>query len=210
PATNLDPPPFLPMKIDWDAPLTMDDGLVLRADVFRPSDDRRHPVILSYGPYAKGLSFQEGYKSNWARLIKAAPEVLEGSSNKYQCWELVDPEKWVPDGYACVRVDSRGAGRSPGVIDSWYKRQILCMQHGVGERGARSVVTGEPVAGPETLAPEVLAKNTTDPAGEALRRRVVDDYYRSRMVDFGRIEAPLLSAANWAGQGLHPRVNDEG
>jgi len=63
------------MKIEWDAPVAMDDGLVLRADVFRP-DEGRHPVILSYGPYAKGLSFQEGYKSMWARLIKAAPEVL--------------------------------------------------------------------------------------------------------------------------------------
>ena len=276
------------MQIQWDAPIAMDDGLVLRADVFRPDDERRHPVILSYGPYAKGLSFQEGYKSMWARLTKAAPEVLEGSSNKYQCWELVDPEKWVPDGYVCVRVDSRGAGRSPGVIDiwspreardlyhciewaaaqpwsngkvglngisyfatnqwqvgalrpphlaalciwegfsdyyrelarhggilsgfteSWYERQILHMQHGVGERGARSVVTGKPVAGPETLPPEVLAKNTTDPAGEALRRPLVDGYYRERMVDFSRIEAPLLSAANWGGQGLHPRGNYEG
>jgi len=276
------------MRIDWDASIGMDDGLVLRADVFRPADHHRHPVILSYGPYAKGLSFQEGYKANWARLVSAAPEVLEGSSNNYQCWELVDPEKWVPDGYVCVRVDSRGAGRSPGRIDiwspreakdlyhciewaaaqpwsngkiglngisyfatnqwqvgalrpphlaalciwegfsdyyrelarhggilsgfieSWYGRQILGMQHGVGERGARSVVTGEAVAGPETLAPSELAKNTADPAGEALRRRLVDDYYRERMVDFAKIEAPLLSAANWGGQGLHPRGNHEG
>ncbi len=83
----------------------------------------RHPVILSYGPYAKGLSFQEGYKSNWARLTKAAPEVLKGSSNRYQNWELVDPEKWVPDGYICVRVDSRGAGRSPGYLDIWSPRE---------------------------------------------------------------------------------------
>src|SRR5437899_4499194 len=117
------------MRIEWDAPIPMDDGVVLRADVFRPSDERRHPVILSYGPYAKGLSFQEGYKSNWARLIKAAPEVLEGSSNKYQCWELVDPEKWVPDGYACGRVDSRGAGRSPGVIDIWSAREARDLYH---------------------------------------------------------------------------------
>src|SRR5256886_10376351 len=111
------------MRIEWDARITMDDGLGLRADVFRPSDDRRHPVILSYGPYAKGLAFQEGYPSMWARLTKSAPEVLEGSSNRYQCWELVDPEKWVPQGYACVRVDSRGAGRSPGVIDIWSARE---------------------------------------------------------------------------------------
>ncbi len=36
----------------------------------------------------------------------------------------VDPEKWVPDGYACVRIDSRGAGRSPGVLDPWSPREI--------------------------------------------------------------------------------------
>src|SRR5690349_23654631 len=87
------------MKIDWDAPFRMDDGVVLRADVFRPAGEGRHPVILSYGPYGKGLAFQEGYPANWARLTKAAPEVLEGSSNRYQVWELVDPEKRVPDGY---------------------------------------------------------------------------------------------------------------
>jgi hypothetical protein len=275
------------MQIDRDAAIPMDDGLVLRADVFRP-EAGRHPVILSYGPYAKGLAFQEGYAANWARLVKAAPEVLEGSSNRHQCWELVDPEKWVPDGYACVRVDSRGAGRSPGVIDiwspreardlyqciewaaaqpwsngkvglngisyfatnqwqaaalrpphlaalcvwegfadyyrelirhggilsqfteAWYPRQVLRVQHGVGERGPKSRVTGEAVAGPETLAPEVLAKNASDPAREALERELVDDYYRERMVDFARIEAPLLSAANWGGMGLHPRGNFEG
>ena len=111
------------MRIDWDVPIQMDDGIVLRADIFQPVVERRHPVILSYGPYAKGLSFQEGYKGNWARLTKIAPEVLEGSSNKYQNWELVDPEKWVPDGYACVRVDSRGAGRSPGILDVWSPRE---------------------------------------------------------------------------------------
>jgi hypothetical protein len=48
------------MRIDWDVPITMDDGLVLRADVYRPPQDGKYPVILSYGPYAKGLAFQEG------------------------------------------------------------------------------------------------------------------------------------------------------
>ena len=111
------------MKIDWDAPIEMDDGIVLRADVFRPVAEGRYPVIMSYGPYAKGLSMQEGYKSQWMRIVKAAPDVLEGSSNKHQNWELFDPEKWVPEGYALVRVDSRGAGRSPGMLDVWSARE---------------------------------------------------------------------------------------
>ena len=91
----------------------MDDGLVLKADVFRPSKEGRYPVILTYGPYAKGLPFQTGYPSCWQRMEREHPDVTRGSSNKYQNWEVVDPEKWVPHDYVCVRVDSRGCGRSP-------------------------------------------------------------------------------------------------
>src|SRR5207253_11156956 len=36
---------------------------------------------------------------------------------------VVDPDKWVPDGYACVRVDSRGCGRSPGYVELWSARE---------------------------------------------------------------------------------------
>ena len=131
------------MHIDWDTPITMEDGLVLRADVFRPPGAGTYPVILSHGPYAKGLSFQEGYKGNWARLIKAAPEVLRGSSNTFQNWELVDPEKWVPDGYACVRVDSRGAGRSPGHLDVWSPRETQDLYQCIAWAGTQRWSSGK-------------------------------------------------------------------
>jgi predicted acyl esterase len=111
------------MRVDWDVPITMDDGLVLRADVFRPIAEGRYPVILSYGPYAKGLAFQDGYPSAWQRMVEQHPDVAAGSSNLYQSWEVVDPEKWVPAGYACVRVDSRGCGCSPGFIDHFSPRE---------------------------------------------------------------------------------------
>ena len=111
------------MRVEWDVPIRMDDGAELRADIFRPPDDDAHPVILSYGPYAKGLSFQEGYPDQWAIMVREHPDVAAGSSNEYQNWEVVDPEKWVPDGYACVRVDSRGAGRSPGHLDPFSPRE---------------------------------------------------------------------------------------
>ena len=111
------------MRIDWDVPITMDDGLVLRADVFRPVKEGKYPVILSYGPYAKGLAFQDGYPSAWQRMAEKHPDVTAGSSNLYQSWEVVDPEKWVPHDYACVRVDSRGAGCSPGLIDHFSPRE---------------------------------------------------------------------------------------
>ena len=69
------------MRIDWDVPIVADDGLVMRADVYRPDDDERHPVILSYGPYAKGLAFQEGYPSAWERMVEQHPDVAAGSTN---------------------------------------------------------------------------------------------------------------------------------
>ena len=53
------------IAIDWDVPITMDDGTVLRADVFRPADNGQYPVLMSYGPYAKGLPFGEGYPRAW-------------------------------------------------------------------------------------------------------------------------------------------------
>jgi len=78
---------------------------------------------LSYGPYAKGLPFQDGYPDQWRIMTSGHPEVMAGSSGRYQNWEVADPEKWVPDGYAIVRVDSRGCGRSPGFVDVFSRRE---------------------------------------------------------------------------------------
>lgn len=114
------------MVIEWDAPIAMDDGLVLRADIYRPLGGGRHPVLMTHGPYAKGLSFQEGFAFAWTQLERDHPEDLKGSSNKYQSWETPDPESWTRDwGYVCIRVDSRGAGRSPGRLDCFSPRETL-------------------------------------------------------------------------------------
>jgi len=276
------------MRIDWDVEIEMDDGLVLRADVFRPIKDGRYPVILSYGPYAKGLAFQDGYPSAWQRMAERHPDVPAGSSNLYQSWEVVDPEKWVPHDYVCVRVDSRGAGCSPGVIDhfspretrdfyeciewagvqpwsngkvglngisyyginqwhvaslepphlaamciwegaadwyrdmthhggilctfweNWYDMQVKTVQYGSGERGKRSRVHGELVCGPELLSDAELARNRSDFGRDILAHPLDDDYHRARSPIWAKVKVPLLSAANWGGQGLHPRGNFEG
>jgi len=276
------------MVIERDVPVPADDGTVLRADVFRPAGRGRYPVLLSYGPYAKGLAFQDGYADQWRLMTAQHPDVTRGSSSVHQNWETADPERWVPDGYACVRVDSRGAGRSPGMLEpfspretrdlhdciewagrqpwstgrvglngisyyamnqwtvaglapphlaaicvwegaadfyrdathhggilctfcaNWYGKQVTVVQHGTGERGPRSRVTGEPVAGPETLSEAALAAARVD-FGAQIRSRPLDgEFYRQRSADYAAITVPLLSAANWGGQGLHSRGNFEG
>jgi predicted acyl esterase len=276
------------MRIEWDAPIEMDDGLTLRADVFRPEKEGRYPAILSYGPYGKGLAFQDGYRTAWEIMARENPDALAGSSNRYQNWEVVDPEKWVPDGYAVIRVDSRGAGRSPGCLchnnaretrdiclciewaagqpwcsgkvgmngisyyasnqwraaaaqpphlaaicawegwndcyresarhggiicsfrKNWQDMQVKTVQHGQGERGAKSRVTGELVCGPETLTEQQLVENREDMWRAFLSRELDGPYYRERSADLSKVEVPLLSAANWGGQGLHTRGNFEG
>ena len=131
------------MRIDWDMPIQMDDGIVLRCDVYRPVKPGNYPVILTYGPYGKWLHFEDLYTEQWQRMCENHPEVPAGSTNKYQCWEVVDPEKWVPDGYACVRVDSRGAGRSPGVIDIWSLREAQDLAHCVEWAGVQPWSNGK-------------------------------------------------------------------
>ena len=100
------------MRIDWDMPITMDDGVVLRCDVFRPVKKGRYPVLLSHGPYGKWLHFEDGYKTAWERMEEKHPDVMAGSTNKYQSWEVCDPEKWVPDGYVvCASIRAAAAVR---------------------------------------------------------------------------------------------------
>ena len=276
------------MRILWDVPVRVSDGATLRADVFLPLAEGDYPVLLTHGPYAKGLAFQEGYPSAWQTMADGHPDVIAGSTNKYQNWEVVDPEKWVPEGYAIMRVDSRGCGTSPGRIDhfspretqdfydaiewaaaqpwsngkiglngvsyyginqwqvaslqpphlaamcvwegaadfyrdmthhggilstfwaNWSDMQVKTVQHGIGERGRRSRVTGTLVCGDELLDEATLSANRIDFGKEIYTHSLDDDYHRARSPDWKRVITPFLSCANWAGQGLHTRGNFEG
>ncbi len=276
------------MRITWHQPIPADDGLVLRADVYRPIEDGQYPVILTYGVYGKGLAYQEGYPQQWQKMVEDHPEILVGSTNKYQNWEVTDPERWVPHGYAIVRVDSRGAGWSPGFMDCnspreikdlyqciewagtqpwsngkvgmlgisyyasnqwrvagmhpphlaaiipwegqndryrdsgyhggilsqfqerWAKIQVANVQYGRGEQAKKNPNTGESVAGPVTLSEEELAKNRVNVYEELKKHPLDDEWHRQRSADLSQVTVPLLSCANWGGQGIHPRGNFNG
>ena len=276
------------MLIEWDVPIEMDDGLQLRADIFRPTGPGPYPVLLSHGPYAKGASFQTGYAATWDRLAADYPEVTRNTTNKYQNFEVVDPERWVPHGYGCIRVDSRGAGRSPGYLNplsaretqdlrdciewagtlpwcngkvglagisyyaqnqwqvaatqpphlaamsvweggsdwyreharhggilstfgqQWYENIVAPMQYGRGTKGLSNPVTGQLASGDVTLDEQTLAANRIDYGALIAAHVLDDDTTRERGAELEKVSVPLLSAANWGGQGLHLRGNVEG
>ena len=241
------------------------------------------------GPYGKGLPYREAhFAPMWQWLISNHPEILDGSSGEFMVWETVDPERWVPAGYAVVRVDSRGAGRSPGIMDiwspqetrdlyeciewagtqswssgkvglcgvsyyamnqwwvaslepphlaamipwegandyyreishhggilsneffgkSWYERQCLSLQH--GKPGLRDPWLQDSVTGPEALDEDKLRQRRINTPAENRNHPLDGDWHGERSAQFGRILTPLLSAANWAGFGLHERGNFEG
>jgi predicted acyl esterase len=101
-----------------DVRIPLRDGTYVCADIFRPADDAQHPIVMNKGFYGK--SFEHGTIGN--DEVADEKEELEDryfSGNpdglQYENHESVDSSVWVPQGYVCIRVDSRGVGNSPGL-----------------------------------------------------------------------------------------------
>ncbi len=101
-----------------DVAVTMSDGVTLRANVFRPEAPGRYPVVMAMGAYGKDVHFEDAFNPQWQVLKRVYPGLdTEGSTGRYLRWEVVDPERWVPEGFVVIQVDSRGTGRSEGYLD---------------------------------------------------------------------------------------------
>ena len=97
-------PRKMKLIIEKDVQIPLRDGTLIYADVFRPNFRERVPVILNAGPYQKDK-------------LWIPPADLEEKANPHMNWETANPEWWCPRGYACVRIDMRGSGKSPGKSD---------------------------------------------------------------------------------------------
>jgi putative CocE/NonD family hydrolase len=84
------------ITIELDVPVPMRDGTVLRADVFRPAQEGRFPVLLSRGPYDKSF-----------------------------LWDgVLDFKSAVRAGYVVINQDTRGRFASDGEWLPWkYERE---------------------------------------------------------------------------------------
>jgi putative CocE/NonD family hydrolase len=92
--------------IERNVPCTVRDGVDLATDVFRPDDDRRHPVLLQRTPYDKGF-----HPFTWA---------------------ATDPLRMVEAGYAVAIQDVRGRFASGGTYDDLYLHEAADGADAVG------------------------------------------------------------------------------
>ena len=103
--------------IEKDVPISLSDGHVVYCNVFRP-EGRTVPPLVVFTPYGKNSDVAVDFKRYWDVVLRDHPEVVQsGSTGKYLTWEVPDPERWVPAGYAIVVVDARGTGKSPGFYE---------------------------------------------------------------------------------------------
>lgn len=123
--------------VEWDVPITMSDGTVLRANIFRPAGpdgapiDEPTPVVLSLTPYTKLISTLASIameNPEFAPIVDDLGNILDFGAPFDGITELAAPaaqlgrvfgvnRDLVQNGYTQVVVDVRGTGFSHGQWD---------------------------------------------------------------------------------------------
>jgi putative CocE/NonD family hydrolase len=109
---NVSQPRDHKLIVEKDVQIPMRDGTLLYADIFRPETADKVPAIMNISVYQKDK-------------LWVPPADLEEEANPYMNWETVNPLWWCPRDYACVRMDARGAGRSPGKSEPSSNQEAL-------------------------------------------------------------------------------------
>lgn len=112
--------------VEKDVRIDLKDGAFLMANIFRPSTHGKTPVLMHCVPYSK-----DDVCSSWTALgvlpvplssplpYKMMRYALGGDIGNVHFseatpWEAMDPATWVPRGYACIMIDSRGFNKAGG------------------------------------------------------------------------------------------------
>ncbi|MEV6560197.1 CocE/NonD family hydrolase [Nocardia sp. NPDC051756] len=144
-STYREPPRYPNVHIDWDVPITMSDGTVLKANIYRPADAAGAPIteptptIVNLTPYTKLV---------WNVLdsAMAVPVIgdallqlfrdfdltgtpFDGLTDITKAWgtglprNLTVDRNLIKSGYTQVVVDVRGTGFSQGVMEFFGARE---------------------------------------------------------------------------------------
>jgi predicted acyl esterase len=105
-----------------DVKIPLRNGSFVYADVYRPDCDEPVPVVMNCGVYGRAFVHHsvcseqdaEHHETMEERYFLGNPDGYE-----YENHESINTVTWIPRGYALVRVDSPGAGKSPGTLGIW-------------------------------------------------------------------------------------------
>ena len=276
------------MRIDWDMPIEMDDGLVLRCDMFRPIKKGRYPGPAQPRSLRQVAAFRRRLQDRLeahggeapgrdGRIVQQVPELGSMRSREVGSRRLcLRPRQFTRlrplarlrrtlvaarnEGF--LSTASNGRACSPGRTARWASAEFPTTPSTSGRsracsrsilprsasgkasptftvscrttaasttpsrrtgttcrsrpcstalaQGHRSRMNGDWVSGPETLTDEQMGANRYDMGKTYFSHPLDDDYYKAMLPDWSKVKVPLLSAANWGGQPLHPRGNFEG
>lgn len=142
------PQPYPETRIDKDVLITMSDGVVLKADVYRPAaaggavETRPLPTIVTMTPYSKMMSSMidsamgdpevRRWTMDLVRRINLTGTPISGFEDLLHALDggtvatvLGLDSQLVRAGYTVVSVDVRGTGQSQGLWDTLGEREQL-------------------------------------------------------------------------------------
>jgi len=105
-----------------DVKIPLRGGSLVYADVYRPDSDEPVPVVMNCGVYGRAFVHHsicseedaEHHEQMEERYFLGNPDGFE-----FENHESLNTADWIPRGYALVRVDGPGAGKSPGTLGIW-------------------------------------------------------------------------------------------
>lgn len=89
-----------------DVPVKMRDGVTIYVDIYKPVEEAKYPLIISWSWYGKRPF--DG-QNEW-QIMGVPPGTVSNMSK----FESPDPGYWCRRGYAVANVDPRGIGHSEG------------------------------------------------------------------------------------------------
>ena len=111
------------MMIDWDVPITMDDGLVLRADVFRPAQGRKISGHSQLRPVRQGPRLPGRLPSAWSTWRPSIPTSPRAPATSTRTGKWSIRRNGCRTTMSACASTSRGTGCSPGFIDHLSPRE---------------------------------------------------------------------------------------
>jgi putative CocE/NonD family hydrolase len=166
-----------------NVPITMSDGVVLRANVFLPAPNGRFPTALTVTGYNKDPS--------------TPPYCQPGAGGGAE-----DPNM-IPAGYAVMVLDDRGTGASGGQWDSWgartqqdYQEVLDWIQHQPWSNGAVGDYGGSYMAITSLLVAEADAQRVAEGKPRAVKAVLavapMADAYRDVTFHGGAVDSGFI------------------